>query len=270
MNYTYLLRGHLDRTGRLISYPSSNEKKLVALRYLISKFDNGRTYSEREVNDILNAWHQFRDPALLRRELFDRMFFDRKPLASTYVKRYVAVLPEIWHTERLAVADATPDDAGELQRIFNANVGIGALDPTFQEYPLEEFVGLINRHKGEPSNPTELFRLQLFREHGSNLPAGYFHCYYRHPEPGVVLLSMFVLKPEFQDRGLGKECVAAILNHIGNLLDYRVVRINVYVRNWPALRFWIAAGFTSINELRSPKEYSDNEHASLVLEHRFD
>jgi hypothetical protein len=54
------------------------------LNYLLSKFDPTRLYTEKEVNTLLNEYHTFGDPALLRRELFDRGLLDRIPNGSAY------------------------------------------------------------------------------------------------------------------------------------------------------------------------------------------
>ncbi len=266
MSYTYHLRGFLDRSGRLILYPSQNDKKLIALQYLIAKFDNGRDYSEKEVNAVLNQWHTFKDPALLRRELFDRRFFDREPAASLYRKKHLAVLPESWETERLIMKNAKENDAEKLKRMFNACAGVGNLDPTFREYPLDEFAGLISRSNGATEKPTDIFRLQIIRLIDTGEPIGYYHCYYRVPEPDIVLFSMFVLHPAAQRNGYGTECIAGITQRMKKLLDYRTIRLNVYLRNWEALQFWIAVGFTGIVEYRGPKAYTHDEHASIILE----
>jgi diadenosine tetraphosphate (Ap4A) HIT family hydrolase len=62
----------VDDQGRVDRWPALKvEEEQMAVRlYLASKFEPGRTYSEREVNEILNQWHTFEDWALLRRELF--------------------------------------------------------------------------------------------------------------------------------------------------------------------------------------------------------
>ncbi len=78
------LKNHLDVEGRLKWWPSKRSKQLVALDYLVSKFEAGKTYSESEVNDLLNQWHTFGDPALLRRELFDDGQLNRKQDGTEY------------------------------------------------------------------------------------------------------------------------------------------------------------------------------------------
>jgi hypothetical protein len=80
------LRGFLDAEGRLIRFPARLNKQLVALDYLASKFEMERDYSEKEVNEILNRYHNFSDPALLRRELFIKMFLNRTDDGRRYWK----------------------------------------------------------------------------------------------------------------------------------------------------------------------------------------
>jgi len=81
------LKYHLDDQGRLTAWPSSRNKKSlqkIALDYLASKFAMEVTYTEKEVNAILKQWHTFADHALLRRELYDKCYFDRKNDGSQY------------------------------------------------------------------------------------------------------------------------------------------------------------------------------------------
>ncbi len=78
------LKSFLDTEGRLMQFPAKRKKKLFALFYLAEKFETGRTYTEREVNELLLRWHTFADPATLRRELYDYRFLDRSDDGSGY------------------------------------------------------------------------------------------------------------------------------------------------------------------------------------------
>lgn len=78
------LRGFLDGEGRVTQFPARRKKRLAALRYLAGKFAPGRVYTEREVNEVLLFWHTFRDPATLRRELYDFHFLNRTPDGRAY------------------------------------------------------------------------------------------------------------------------------------------------------------------------------------------
>ncbi|MBQ8176696.1 MAG: DUF2087 domain-containing protein [Oscillospiraceae bacterium] len=79
-----ILKNFLDEDGRLTAYPSKRKMKLYALIYLAQKFETDVTYTEKEVNDILNCWHTFGDPATLRRELYTHRFLDRNKNGTEY------------------------------------------------------------------------------------------------------------------------------------------------------------------------------------------
>jgi len=74
----------LDNSGKLIRYPAKFKLKIMSLFFLASKFEKNRKYNESEVNEILKKWHTFEDWAMLRRDLYDRNFFDRDENGSTY------------------------------------------------------------------------------------------------------------------------------------------------------------------------------------------
>lgn len=67
-------------------WPAKESARLEVLEYLISKFSEDNFYPESEVNEILKAWHTFDDWALLRRELFNRGYFDRELDGSDYTR----------------------------------------------------------------------------------------------------------------------------------------------------------------------------------------
>lgn len=78
------LENFLDESGRLVRFPAKRAMQQEALQYLAGKFQRGRAYTEREVNDLLNQWHVFHDPATLRRELYDHRFLNRDPYGTAY------------------------------------------------------------------------------------------------------------------------------------------------------------------------------------------
>ena len=73
------LEPYLDANDRVIVWPSKKhpQRRTAIMRYVLEGFEPGRTYTEPEVNEILNARHAFEDPAFLRRELVDRGCMER-------------------------------------------------------------------------------------------------------------------------------------------------------------------------------------------------
>ena len=74
-----MLKGYLDSEGKFNKMPGKKQKKKVAamLDFLVLQFDSGKEYSEMEVNEILNQYHSFNDPATLRRLMFGSNLLDR-------------------------------------------------------------------------------------------------------------------------------------------------------------------------------------------------
>lgn len=81
-----LLVKFLDKQGRVKDWPSTKHmvSQAPVLAYLAEKFEANRQYTEKEINAILNKWATFGDWALLRRELYDAGYLNRKKDGSVY------------------------------------------------------------------------------------------------------------------------------------------------------------------------------------------
>ncbi len=79
-----MIERFLNKHRQVSVWPAKGAGKVAVLDYLIEKFDRETNYSEVEVNQILKQWHTFEDWALLRRELFDRGYFEREPDGTRY------------------------------------------------------------------------------------------------------------------------------------------------------------------------------------------
>lgn len=86
MDILHEISQFLDSDGRLTALPSKHKKKLIALWYLAEKVQPNVIYTERQINDLLNQWTTFGDPATLRREMFDRYLLNRTPDCREYCK----------------------------------------------------------------------------------------------------------------------------------------------------------------------------------------
>lgn len=68
--------------GHLKAIPAQLKKRLIVLEKLAEEFERGRTYTEKEVNEILKGFHP--DCATLRRELVNYKFLARDNKTGTY------------------------------------------------------------------------------------------------------------------------------------------------------------------------------------------
>lgn len=74
----------LDNDGKVKTWPSKQSDKEIVIQYLAAKFDTDKSYHEHEINEILKLWHTFSDWPLLRRELFERGYFNRNRSGTDY------------------------------------------------------------------------------------------------------------------------------------------------------------------------------------------
>ncbi len=77
-----VLREHTI-SGRLVKIPAKQKKLVVVLRWLATKFEAGRMYSEPDVNAVLKAVDD-EDYVLLRRELVDFGYLRRERGGGKY------------------------------------------------------------------------------------------------------------------------------------------------------------------------------------------
>ncbi len=78
--------GQFDSRGRLLRWPTKFSVQRLAMWVLWTLFDGRRVYTEREVNQVLQAANAFGDHVTLRRELVDHQLLGRKSDCSEYRK----------------------------------------------------------------------------------------------------------------------------------------------------------------------------------------
>lgn len=80
------LKDFLDGSNRLKAWPSRRKYRDIALEYLVSNFETGRSYTIAEVNQIIISMHAFDQVAMLREELFNNGLLDCTADGSEYWK----------------------------------------------------------------------------------------------------------------------------------------------------------------------------------------
>lgn len=263
MNLKEGLKNYLNSDGQLITWPSKNRTQMSALYYLSGHFEWGKHYSEKEINDILNNLHIFGDPALLRRELYEKKFIDREDTGGKYWKTGNQIL-NTWNTEILLIKDTTEEEIDELEKIYQNCGYIGqwtGLDSKEQNPMHLEF-----EHKNLPPNgQKELHRLQTIKLKENNKIIGYFVLYHGFPDERTFWLAVLAIHTDYQGKTLGQEAVAGLIREIKQLKIYDRIGLTVGVKNWPALRFWINTGFNTIINFKGDKIHDEKTFADLWL-----
>lgn len=80
------LEPFMNENGQLTALPAKYKKKLMAYYYLATKLEDGKKYTEMEINDALNRWTVFNDPATLRREMYNKHLLGRTNDCKQYWK----------------------------------------------------------------------------------------------------------------------------------------------------------------------------------------
>jgi len=68
--------------GPLKKFPLKEKQKLVVLREIVKRLSPNKTYTEKEINEVLTAVYP--DYVVLRRYLIEYGFIDRKSDGSSY------------------------------------------------------------------------------------------------------------------------------------------------------------------------------------------
>ena len=76
----------INKAGQIIRWPKKPSDKERVIQFLAENFQSDKTYSEKEINTVINAHHLFEDTTLLRRELISRKKLARLDDGSQYWK----------------------------------------------------------------------------------------------------------------------------------------------------------------------------------------
>jgi ribosomal protein S18 acetylase RimI-like enzyme len=94
---------------------------------------------------------------------------------------------------------------------------------------------------------------------------GYLSTYHGYPNKEILYLGFLFIDTVFQRKGFAKEVVVR-LSEEAKSIGYTSIRINVALKNWPAMRFWVNNGFRSIIGVHGDREIGEDQYAFLELE----
>ena len=156
-------------------------------------------------------------------------------------------------------------EAEVLTALFNSSSDIAELDPTFRPVEVAEVLGhILESQRSEILEKG--FRMQAIRLVDTNDLIGYLHFREATPNPDVVALTMFFIRPEFRSQGFGREVVDALIKLLSDDPKNRAAWGQVWLKNIPALRFWTRRGFTQVVAHKGQHIHVEGDHANIILE----
>ena len=82
----YVICKLINKLDEIIRWPKKPSDKETIIKYLATKFESNKKYTEKEINEIIDRHHLFNDIPLLRRELVSRKCLERTNDGSKYWK----------------------------------------------------------------------------------------------------------------------------------------------------------------------------------------
>lgn len=175
----------------------------------------------------------------------------------------MSIINERWSTNRLLFNDIKFQEIKEVQRLYEDSSQINRWGERGSDR------NYIQRcyESGDlpPEGEKNKYKLQTIRlmTDGQHL-TGFMSLYHDYPSIDAAYISFFCIGNDYKSKGYGQEAIHHLVLELERL-QYKQIRVNVALKNWPALRFWSKLGFDRIGGLYGDKEYSDSAHADMEL-----
>jgi ribosomal protein S18 acetylase RimI-like enzyme len=173
-------------------------------------------------------------------------------------------IPSQWNAKRLVIQDSIKDEVDQLQVVYDKCNYIGKWTGAkdISRHPmLSEF----NHQDLPPKGLAKFHRLQSIRIKASGKLIGYVISYHGFPNNQTFWIASLAIHPKFQKNQFGQELVMHLSKEVTKLKAYKAIGLSVGIKNWPALRFWIKAGFNSIGGFNGAKYCTEKTFATIWL-----
>ncbi|MFW1322636.1 GNAT family N-acetyltransferase [Vibrio parahaemolyticus] len=169
-----------------------------------------------------------------------------------------------WESKNLVFTEFSSDEAQLAKSIFDSNLNVKSMDPTFRDWPLNEYEKLIAESKKSklPNEQGTFYLRKISTKKGQVV--GYIQMEFHAPSFGTLWLPMLTILPSFKGKGLGSEIVSSVIAVACEYTSLERLGLNVYAENIAAFRFWYRQGFTQIRAFDQETEF-DKEYNCLVL-----
>ncbi|OAB28378.1 hypothetical protein PMSD_22925 [Paenibacillus macquariensis subsp. defensor] len=173
------------------------------------------------------------------------------------------IIESRWESERLLIGELNSQEVDEVHELYKTSSNISLWG---REEPEVDYI----RHcfsEGDlpPNGIKKNYKIQTIKSKTeSNDLIGLISIYCGYPKENIAYISFLCIGNLYKGLGYGQEIINQLTDELRKL-EYKEIRINVSLKNWSALKFWIHLGFDKINGIYGDKEHKDNTISNLEL-----
>jgi GNAT superfamily N-acetyltransferase len=170
---------------------------------------------------------------------------------------------EEWETQRCLIREVGPEALQQLATIFADNAeAVRSQEGDCR--PENMASALLNHEALPPDGDPDQEHTYLITDKDRGIAIGLLSTYGGYPQPETLYIGSLFLKREWQRRGIGGEIIVALESRsLQN--GFAEVRVQVSLKNWPALRFWVRVGYDRITTLTVDEQFAKDAYGSIEL-----
>ncbi len=171
------------------------------------------------------------------------------------------LLPATWQcSDEWTVFRAKSDDTDGIMSVYNACNYLHEVDEHFirrEKQYFQEIVESLHHRENDCDYQTYCYCL---KDNETAVIMGYFQCIADYPDNGTLWISAMIVHPDYHGRNVGKKFIASLEGSLsGDTI--KKISLRVSLKNYPALRFWLANGFNTILHFEGERRYTSQSNA---------
>ncbi len=172
-------------------------------------------------------------------------------------------LPDAWNCDDLLIRKATPTDTDALTALCNSWDNKQTLEG--EPFPSDYIRNCLQHGDLPPLEDAciDNYSLMAVQDARGEI-IGFFDTYHGYPQKDCIWISIFLIDKQHQRHYYGQKVITSLINHCREN-NWKHCGVGVYLKNWPALRFWSRNGFSRIGRIYGDKEYSENTFSVVSL-----
>ena len=175
------------------------------------------------------------------------------------------ILPVTWQcSDEWTVVRAKIDDADEITALYNACHYLYDVDENFIRREIEYYQEILGKIYHTEHDMHYASYCYCLKNNETSRIMGYFQCIAHYPDNGTLWTSAMILHPEYHGKNIGKTFITSIEEKL-SIDTINKMSLRVSLKNYPALRFWLANGFTTILHFNAEQYYSSESNAACFV-----